>query len=65
MPGTCGLPGLAESAAHGSGTKKQKLMTDALECQCRQREGIKPAGNVMGFFLSCCSFLAPSYSCLS
>lgn len=34
-----------------AGTANQGLV-DALECQCRQREEIKPAGNVIGFFFS-------------
>lgn len=46
MPGTCELSdsGLAGTANQG--------LVDALECQCRQREEIKPAGNVIGFFFS-------------
>lgn len=60
MPGTCELSdsGLAGTANQG--------LVDALECQRRQREEIKPAGNVIGFFFLCyCFFLTPSYSCLS
>lgn len=58
MPGTCGLSELW-ACWHCSSRLNHKKQTNALECQCRQREGIKPAGNVMGFFPCYCSFLTP------